>query len=124
MTSKKILIIEDNPLNMQLVSDLLEFASYTICQAGSAEVGIKTAKAESPDLILMDIALPKMDGLTATRILKQDPDTKDIPVIALTAHAMKGDAEKAMSVGCKGYIVKPIQTRQFLKTIADFISGS
>jgi len=79
------------------------------------------AKAELPDLILMDIFLPEMDGLTATGILKQDPDIKDIPIVALTAHAMRGDEEKAMEAGCIGYITKPIDTKAFPQTVAGYI---
>jgi len=121
MAGEKVLVIEDNPMNMQLAVDLLEVAGYITFQAETAEKGIELAKAESPDLILMDISLPGMDGLTATGILKQDPDIKDIPIVALTAHAMKGDEEKALSAGCIDYITKPIDTKSFPKTVGRFI---
>ena len=121
MAGEKILIVEDNSMNLELATDLLEAAGYFVIQAGSAEEGIKLARADSPDVILMDIGLPGMDGLEATRVLKQDLATKDIPVIALTAHAMQGDEEKAFASGCAGYIAKPINTRAFSKTVSQFI---
>jgi CheY-like chemotaxis protein len=124
MAGGKVLIIEDNPMNMELAKDLLEVAGYFVLQAETAEKGIELAKAESPDIILMDIGLPGMDGLTATRIIQQDQSTKDIPVIALTAHAMKDDREKTLSAGCKGHITKPIDTREFAKLVAFFIESS
>ncbi len=121
---EKILVIEDTPVNMELVTDLLEVAGYQIIQAEIAETGIEMARAEAPDLILMDIGLPGMDGLTATGILKQDQLTKDIPIIALTSHAMKDDEERIMAAGCDGYITKPIDTREFPKTVAGFIGST
>jgi CheY-like chemotaxis protein len=124
MSGKKILIIEDNPINMELVTDILKVAGYRILQAENAEEGIALAKVEKPVLILMDISLPGMDGLTATQILKQDPITKDIPIIALTAHAMKGDEEKILAAGCTGYISKPIDTRTLPKIITHFIEST
>ena len=124
MAGEKILIVEDNPMNMELATDLLEASGYIVIQAGVAEEGIELARAELPDLILMDISLPAMDGLEATGVLKQDPATKGINVIALTAHAMKGDEEKALAAGCGGYITKPIDTREFPKTVARFIEAA
>lgn len=124
MAGEKILIVEDNPMNMELATDLLEASGYIVIQAGVAEEGIELARAELPDLILMDISLPGMDGLEATGVLKQDPATKGINVIALTAHAMKGDEEKALAAGCTGYITKPIDTRAFPKTVARFIESA
>ena len=124
MADKKILIVEDNPMNLELATDLLEASGYVVIQAGTAEEGIKLASAEFSDLILMDIGLPGMDGLEATGVLKQDPTTKDIPVIAMTAHAMKGDEEKALTAGCAGYITKPIDTREFSKTVTRFIDSA
>ncbi len=123
MADKKILIVEDNPMNLELATDLLEASGYFVIQARTAEEGIKLARVEFPDLILMDISLPGMDGLEATRNVKQDPTTKDIPVIAMTAHAMKGDKEKALASGCAGYITKPIDTREFPKAVARFIDS-
>jgi len=110
----KILIIEDNPTNMKLVSLLVEKAGYSILKANEAETGIAMARKEHPDLILMDIQLPGMDGLTATSILKGDVATRDIPVIALTAFAMDGDREKMLDGGCDGYVTKPIHREQLI----------
>lgn len=124
MTREQILVIEDTPLNMELIVDLLELAGYEVIQAETAEMGIEKAKGESPDLILMDIGLPGMDGLAATGVLKQDQLTKDIPVVAITSHAMKDDKEKIMAAGCDGYITKPIDTREFSKTVCRFIGSS
>lgn len=124
MAGQKILIVEDNLMNMELATDLLEASGYVVIQAGAAEKGVELARAESPDLILMDISLPGMDGLEATGVLKQDPTTKDISVIAMTAHAMKGDEEKALAAGCSGYITKPIDTREFPKEISRFIESA
>ncbi len=90
----------------------------------TGEEGIRLARAESPDLVLMDINLPDMDGLEATAVLKQDSTTRHIPVIAMTAHAMKGDKEEALAAGCAGYIVKPIETREFPKDVARFIDSA
>ncbi len=124
MRAEKILVVEDIPINMELTTDLLEVAGYKVLQAETAETGIEMAKVEAPDLILMDIGLPGMDGLAATGILKQDQLTKDIPIIALTSHAMKEDKEKIMAAGCDGYITKPIDTREFPKTVAHFLGPS
>ena len=118
---EKILIIEDNPLNMELASDLLENEGYLVLKAGEAEDGIVLARQEQPDLILMDISLPGMDGLTATKLIKQEPATSQILIIALTAHAMKGDEEKARAAGCAGYLTKPIETRTFAQQVAAFL---
>jgi len=121
---EKILVIEDTPVNMELVTDLLEVVGYQVIQAETAETGIERARAEAPDLILMDIGLPGMDGLTAAGILKRDQLTKDISIIALTSHAMKEDEERIMAAGCDGYITKPIDTREFPKTVASFIGSA
>src|SRR5438034_335233 len=97
MSGSKILIIEDNPMNLELAADLLEVHGYVVLKAENALKGIYLAKTDHPDLVLMDISLPDLDGLEATRKLKLDPATRHIPVIALTAHAMKGDEEKALA---------------------------
>jgi CheY-like chemotaxis protein len=122
MTATKVIVIEDNPLNMELVSDLLETAGFKVYAATKAEEGVAIARAEAPDVILMDIALAGMDGLSATRLLKEDPATRHIPVIALTAHAMRGDEQKALDAGCTGYIVKPINTRTFAEVVASYVA--
>jgi len=114
----RILIVEDSPTNMLLVVDVLESAGHTALQAPRAEAGIALARSEQPDLILMDIQLPDMDGMTATRLLKADALTASIPVIALTASAMKGDRERIMEAGFDGYIEKPIRYKEFLTAVA------
>ena len=123
MAGKRVLIVEDNAMNLELATDLLEIAGYSVTQAGTGEDGIKLARQERPDLILMDIGLPGMDGLEATKILKGEEETKGIPVVALTAHAMKGDEEKALETGCAGYITKPIDTRAFVEKVTCFINS-
>jgi CheY-like chemotaxis protein len=123
MSRHRILIVEDNAMNMELAVDLLQAAGYVVLSATEAEQGIEVARATKPDLILMDISLPGMDGLVATQRLKSDPATREIPVVALTAHAMKGDEEKALAAGCAGYLTKPIDTRTFGQAIGRFLSG-
>src|SRR6185436_13463362 len=114
----KVLVVEDNPANMTLATFLLESVGHTVLKARDAETGVGLARSERPDLILMDIQLPGMDGLSATGILKADAETRDIPVIALTALAMKGDEERIRAAGCDGYIAKPLSYKDFLETIA------
>ena len=121
MENKEILVIEDNQLNMKLVRSLLHLGKFKVREAMDAETGIKLAREQQPDLILMDIQLPGMDGLSATRIIRKDPNLSNIPVVALTSYAMQGDEEKAKSVGCVGYIAKPIDTRSFLDTLAGYL---
>ena len=113
-----ILIVEDNPDNMMLTVLLLESAGHTVLSAVDAEAGLTLARAELPNLILMDIQFPGMDGLQATALLKGDEATRAIPVIALTALAMKGDEERIRAAGCDGYIAKPMNTKEFLATVA------
>ncbi len=113
----KILIVEDNPANMTLAVFLLKSAGHSIVSATDAEAGVAVARAEQPDLILMDIQLPGMDGLEATGLLKSDAATRDIPVIALTALAMKGDEERIRAAGCDGYVAKPLAYKEFLATV-------
>jgi two-component system cell cycle response regulator DivK len=105
---KTILIVEDEPRNLKLLRDLLQRFGYEILEATDGEQGVEKAKEKIPNLILMDIMMPKMDGLEATRIIKADTKTKHITVIALTFYAMKGDREKTIEAGCDGYIAKPI----------------
>ena len=113
----RILIIEDNPANMKLATLLLRNASHTVLCAADAESGLALAGTDRPDLILMDIQLPGMDGLAATALLKQDPATADIPVIALTAMAMKEDQEKTRAAGCDAYIAKPLRYQELYAVI-------
>ncbi len=119
----KVLIIEDNPTNLTLALFLLQTAGHTVCSAIDAEQGLMLAHEEQPDLILMDIQLPGMDGLQATKLLKQDPGTCAIPVIALTALAMKGDEARIRAAGCDGYIAKPMRYQEFLSTVAAHIAA-
>lgn len=112
-----VLVVEDNVANMTLAVFLLTSAGHTVLSATDAEAGLTMARAEHPELILMDIQLPGMDGLEATVLLKQDEATRGIPVIALTALAMKGDEERIRAAGCDGYIAKPMRYQQFLATI-------
>ena len=114
----KILVVEDNPANMTLAVFLLQSAGHTVLSATDAEAGLTLARDEQPDLILMDIQLPGMDGLEATALLKRDEATRAIPVIALTALAMKGDEERIRAAGCDGYIAKPMRYQEFLATVA------
>ncbi|MFT5643916.1 MAG: two-component system cell cycle response regulator DivK [Janthinobacterium sp.] len=113
----RILIIEDNPANMKLASLLLRHAGHSVLCAVDAETGLTLARSHQPDLILMDIQLPGMDGLAATTLLKQAPETCAIPVIALTALAMKDDQERSRAAGCDAYIAKPLNYKQFYATI-------
>jgi two-component system cell cycle response regulator DivK len=113
-----VLVVEDNPANMTLATFLLKSAGYAVLSATDAEAGLALARREQPDLVLMDIQLPGMDGLEACAILKKSDATRDIPVIALTALAMKGDEERIRAAGCDGYIAKPLAYREFLATIA------
>jgi CheY-like chemotaxis protein len=120
--SAKILVVEDNPTNLKLVSDVLGFEGYHILQAKDAEQAQAVIARTPPDLILMDLALPGMDGLMLTRKLKAQASTKAIPIIAVTAFAMKGDEEKALAFGCDGYLTKPIDTRKLLHRVAHWLA--
>jgi len=119
----RILIVEDNPLNMELATDILVAAGHTVLQAEDGSTAIALVKSEKPALVLMDVSLPGMDGLQTTAVLKRDPQTKDIPVIALTAHAMKGDRESALAAGCDDYLTKPIDAKLLFETIRRFIDS-
>ena len=110
----KVLIVEDNPANMKLATFLVQSAGHTVLSATNAEDGLTLALGDQPNLILMDIQLPGMDGLEATGLLKQADATRDIPVIALTALAMKGDEERIRAAVCDGYIAKPMRYQEFL----------
>ena len=113
----KILIVEDNPPNMRLAIFLVESAGHSVLSATDAETGLALARDEQPNLILMDIQLAGMDGLEATVLLKRGEATRAIPVIALTALAMKGDEERIRAAGCDGYIAKPMGYQEFLATV-------
>ncbi len=124
MSDKKILLVEDNPVNRRLAEFLLRSQGYQVRAATNAQEAFDTIKAERPDLILMDVQLPGMDGLEATRKLKAEPATRDIPVVAVTSYAMKGDREKALAAGCSGYITKPIDKDTFVREVATVLSRS
>ena len=120
---KRVLIVEDNELHLRLLNDLLRVYGYEILKTEYGQEAIKLARDNSPDLILMDIKLPDLCGLEVTRLLKQDDQTKCIPIIAVTAFAMRGDEEKALESGCDGYISKPIMIHSFLHTVQRFLSA-
>ena len=116
-----ILIVDDNPTNLKLATQVLEIEGYQVDGATDAEQAQELLKRSTPDLILMDIALPGMDGLTLTRKLKADERLKHVPVVAITAFAMKGDEQKALDAGCNGYITKPIDTRKLPQQVAAYL---
>jgi CheY-like chemotaxis protein len=117
---KKVLVVEDVEMNRELMVQLLE-DQYEVIEAVNGEEGVEAAERERPELILMDLSLPVMNGWEATRRLKADPELKSIPVIALTAHAMKGDRETALAAGCDDYLVKPIDEDELMEKMAKFL---
>lgn len=119
----RILVVDDNPTNLKLACDLLEIEGYRIEQARDAEEALAMIGRTQFDMVLMDIELPDMDGLALTRLLKTDPATRNLMVVALTAFAMKGDDQKAFDAGCTGYLTKPIDTRKFPLQIAEYLAG-
>lgn len=120
--AKTVLIVEDNELNMKLFHDLLDSRGYDILQTRDGLEALKIARQEVPDLILMDIQLPEVSGLEVTKWIKEDDGLKHIPVIAVTAFAMKGDEEKILEGGCQAYIAKPISVASFLSTVEKFLA--
>jgi two-component system, cell cycle response regulator DivK len=124
MMSKKVLIVEDNELNMKLFHDLLEAHGISTVQTRDGHNVLAIARAEKPDLILMDIQLPEISGLDVTRWLKEDDELRTIPVIAVTAFAMKGDEQKIREGGCEDYISKPISVTRFLETVQRYLGTS
>jgi CheY-like chemotaxis protein len=118
-----ILVVEDNPTNQLLASSVLEREGFEVTLAESSVVALELLTAIRPDLILMDVHLPGIDGLTFTRALKSAPETAGIPIVAVTAHAMNGDREQALAAGCAGYISKPIDTRTFGAQVQGFLHG-
>jgi len=121
VAGEKVLIVDDNAVNLKLVKVILVKEGYQVTTAGDAEEALKVIASDRPRLILMDIQLPGMDGLTLTKKLKEDPATKGIAVVALTAYAMKGDEEKAKAAGCDGYLTKPIDTQALPGLVAGFL---
>jgi len=120
--TKQILVIEDQEDNRAILRDLLHSAGFEVIEAHNGEDGVSMAGARKPDLILMDIQLPVMDGYEATRRIKADPDLQRIPIIAVTSYALSGDADKAKSAGCDGYISKPYSPRALLAKVRDFLN--
>ena len=120
-TGKTVLLVEDNEDNRIVYSTILRHFGYRVMEALNGEEGIAKARAEKPDLILMDISIPIIDGWEATQVLKHDPKTNDIPIIALTAHALASDREKAMEVGCDGYLAKPCEPRAVVAEVQRFL---
>ena len=121
-TAKTVMVVEDNDLNMKLFHDLLEAHGYNILQTKDGMEALKLAREHRPDLILMDIQLPEVSGLEVTKWIKEDDTLKSIPVVAVTAFAMKGDEEKIREGGCEAYIAKPISVTNFLETVERFLS--
>ena len=120
----RVLVVEDNPANMKLTTLILHSAGHSVLGAVDAETGLRVARDEQPDLILMDIQLPGMDGLVATAILKEDSDTAHIPIVALSALAMKADAERSQTAGCDAYIVKPLRYKELYAVMERLLKES
>lgn len=120
---KTVLLVEDNEDNRIVYSTILRHYGYRVMEALNGEEGIAKARSEKPDLILMDISIPIVDGWEATQVLKRDPRTRDIPIIALTAHALASDREKALDVGCDGYLAKPCEPRAVVAEVQRFLGG-
>jgi two-component system cell cycle response regulator DivK len=121
MSGKTILYVEDNEFNRKIVRQLLAQTKYTLREALDGESGVRTAQEQPPDLILMDVQLPKMSGLDATRQLRADPRTAAVPIIVITSYAMSGDAEKAKAAGATGYLAKPYSPRDLLAKIREIV---
>jgi CheY-like chemotaxis protein len=119
--NKLILIVEDEPKNLTLFRDLLQKFGYATIEATNGKDGVNLARARDPDLILMDIQMPVMDGIEASQTLKMDAKTRNIPILALTSYAMKGDRDKILRAGCDGYLAKPVDIREFLLTVAQYL---
>jgi two-component system cell cycle response regulator DivK len=122
--SKRILVVEDQDDNMQILRDLLDSVGYEIIEARDGAEGVKVAKAERPDLILMDIQLPVLDGYEATRQIKADPELRTTPIIVVTSYALSGDETKAREAGCDDYVPKPYSPRQLLAKIMKYLPTS
>lgn len=118
---KTVLLVEDNEDNLVVYRTILDFVGYQVIEARDGEEGVDRARSDHPDLILMDISIPKIDGWEATRRLKADEQTKDIPIIALTAHALEEDRQKAIRAGCDGYLAKPIEPRRVVEEVQRFV---
>lgn len=120
-TKKTVLLVEDNEDNLVVYRTILDHVGYNVLEARDGEEGVSRARQEHPDLILMDISIPKIDGWEATRRLKADRATRDIPIIALTAHALEEDRQKAVQAGCDGYLAKPVEPRRVVQEVERFV---
>jgi two-component system cell cycle response regulator DivK len=120
VSGRRILYVEDNEFNRKMVRDLLARTSYQLIEAGDGEVGVTAAQTECPDLIIMDVQLPRLSGLDATRRLRADPRTASIPIIVITSFALSGDEQAAMEAGASAYLAKPYSPRELLQTIRKF----
>ena len=123
MTGQRILVVEDNERNLKLIRDVLQFAGYEVVEASSGEQGVALAQDCEPDLVLMDLQLPQMDGMEALRLLRTSPRTRDVPVVAVTAFAMREDRERAFGAGFDGYLEKPISIRALPEQVRGFLDG-
>jgi two-component system cell cycle response regulator DivK len=121
MSNKKILLVEDDFMNMRLAQHVLEAEGYTVVKAVTAQEALKQIESTPPDLILMDLQLPDMDGMTLVRILREKAMTIETTILALTAYAMKGDKEKILQIGCNDYIAKPINVQEFIDTVRRYL---
>jgi len=123
MPNKRVLVVEDDLMNMRLAQHILEVEGHTVLKAATAHEALAQVESTLPDLILMDVQLPDMDGMTVVRILRENAITRDIIILALTACAMKGDRERMLRMGCDGYISKPIDIQDFINTVRRFLSS-
>jgi CheY-like chemotaxis protein len=123
MTGPRVLVVEDNPLNLKLVRDVLQAAGYEVVEAGSGEEGLRAAHESPPDIVLMDLQLPGIDGVETLRRLRLDPAVADVPVVAVTAFAMREDRERAYADGFDGYLAKPISVRALPSQVGRFLTG-
>jgi len=122
MVNKRILLVEDDFMNMRLAKYILEVEGYTVLTVATAQEALEQIESSVPDLLLMDMQLPDMDGMTVVRILRQRAATRDMTILALTACAMKGDRERILQMGCDGYITKPIDVQNFINTVKRFLN--
>ncbi|MBI3781675.1 MAG: response regulator [candidate division NC10 bacterium] len=120
---KRVLIVEDNPISLELLTELVQAEGHRVITALSGTEALSLARAELPDLILMDIQLPGIDGLTVTRALKAEPTTKEIPVVGISAHALREDVDRALQAGCAAYLSKPLDTRDFIDLMAGLLGN-
>lgn len=123
MADHKILLVEDNDDNRLVYRTILDHYGFIVLEAADGEEGVRRARADAPDLILMDVSIPKIDGWEATRLLKADPATASIPIIALTAHALATDRAKAKEVGCDGYLAKPVEPRRVVEEVQKYLDA-